>query len=504
MPLRFGGFFPRAAWAKGEPSTAWRPRRQVDGAFVKGLRDIVPALSDLELLRIGLITSDARLRAKFRDFADRHHVRVEMSETTAEAQTLMLSPDVSVRVLDYAAKTLLPESLLRAHAFLGGKPDDIVVVVAPSGEVENERRVAFSRKSTDAVLEEVRRAIPAKKSADAADAILGRSDVILRVRDQVRHIARFKDVPVMILGETGTGKELVAEAIHRLGAAEDPLVAVNCAAIPSELVESELFGHEAGAYTGARAARVGLLESAGQGTIFLDEIGEMPIVLQPKLLRALEQRRFRRVGASTDTSFRARIVSATNRALDGGQLRADIRYRLAGFTISLPPLRVRSGDVEILAHAFLNDFGDRHKLSPIWFTSEALSLLRQHNWPGNVRELRGVVQHAAIVANARAVNDDAVMQALSQSEATAPTTLTAPTAHAANAPNAANAANAAGHERPAPAALDSGESFLLKDRNRALVLDTFQRTGQNVSQTARMLGIARATLRDRLKKYGVR
>jgi two-component system NtrC family response regulator len=433
-------------------------------------------------LRIGLVTQDAKLRAKVTELATEAKITLVLCDTAKDAQTLMSAPDLAVRVLDYAAKKLLPESLLRAHAFLGGKPDDIVVVVAPSGEMESERRHAFGRKQVDLVLAEIRRAVPEEKARDAADSILGVSAPIIRVREQIRHIARFRDVPVMILGETGTGKELVADAVHKLGAPEEALVAVNCAAIPSELVESELFGHEAGAYTGARNARVGLLEAAGLGTIFLDEIGEMPIVLQPKLLRALEQRKFRRVGASADTTFRARVVSATNRSLSGASLRSDLRYRLAGFTIVLPPLRARPGDVELLAQSFLTDFGDRHKLSPIWFTSEALAILRQHNWPGNVRELRGVVQHAAIVANARAVDDEAVMQALTQSfEETSPGN---------------------GSDQRSPLTEPSDGS--LRGRERQLVVDAWQRSGGNVSQTAKILGIARATLRERLKKYGIR
>ncbi len=435
-----------------------------------------------ERLRIGLVTQDAKLRAKVMGLASEAAATVVGCDTPKDAQALLSTPDLRVRVLDYAAKKLLPDSLLRAHAFLGGKPDDIVVVIAPASETESERRHAFGRKQIDQVLAEIRRAVPEEKINDAADVILGASDPIVRVREQIRHIARFRDVPVMILGETGTGKELVAEAVHKLGAPEETLVAVNCAAIPSELVESELFGHEAGAYTGARNARIGLLEAAGLGTIFLDEIGEMPIVLQPKLLRALEQRRFRRVGASADTTFKARVLSATNRSLSGASLRSDLRYRLAGFTIVLPPLRARPGDVEILAQSFLTEFGDRHKLSPIWFTSEALSMLRQHTWPGNVRELRGVVQHAAIVASARAVDDEAVLQALTQSFDESP-------------PSGASDPRAQ---------LDAPADASLRGRERQLVLDAWQRSGGNVSETARTLGIARATLRERLKRYGLR
>lgn len=242
------------------------------------------------------------------------------------------------------------------------------------------------------------------------------------MREQVRAVAPYRDVPVLILGETGTGKELVAEAVHRVSdGANRPFIALNCAAIPEHLLESELFGHEAGAYTGARGARVGLLEAAGNGTVFFDEIGEMPLPIQAKLLRVLETRTFRRLGSNRDIKLHARVVSATNRKLSGksdGHLRPDLLYRLAGFTISLPSLRERSSDIAELAESFLRSFGDRHARRQLRFSEPALALLMRHRWHGNVRELRAVVEHVAILAVGAEATESETSQARAASRRT--------------------------------------------------------------------------------------
>src|SRR4051812_15230649 len=195
--------------------------------------------------------------------------------------------------------------------------------------------------------------------------LVGASDKARELRDQVRRVAQFRDVSVLIQGPTGTGKELVAQAVHALTCPDEPFVSVNCAAVPEQLFESELFGHEAGAFTNARTARVGLFEEAGRGTLFLDEVGEMPLALQAKLLRVLEIRQFRRVGGTRTRVFGARVVSATNRALTsslGGSMRADLFFRLAGYAIRTPTLAERSTDIPDLARHFLVEFGRRHQV----------------------------------------------------------------------------------------------------------------------------------------------
>jgi len=216
------------------------------------------------------------------------------------------------------------------------------------------------------------------------------------------------DSPLLILGETGVGKERLARSIHAESRrSAGPFITVHCGAIPETLLESELFGHEKGAFTGAIRARRGLFELAHRGTIFLDEIGEMPLHLQVKLLRALEDRRIRRLGGETATSVDVRILAATNRPLEreveDGRFRADLYYRLAVVALTVPPLRERAEDVPALAKTFLERSRRKLGREPIDFSREALGALSRHTWPGNVRELMNVVDRAALLCSGREI-----------------------------------------------------------------------------------------------------
>ncbi len=205
---------------------------------------------------------------------------------------------------------------------------------------------------------------------------------------------------VLVLGESGTGKELVARALHELSpASSHAFIAVNCGAIPETLIESELFGHKKGSFTGAVADKPGLFEAADGGTLFLDEIGELPLSMQVKLLRALQDRSVRRVGENRDVKVTARIVAATNRDLEEGvrrgTFREDLYFRLNVIQIETPPLRARGTDIEALAQIFLDRMGKKLSRKFEGFTAEALNVLRTHRWPGNIRELENVVERAA-------------------------------------------------------------------------------------------------------------
>ncbi|MEI8258562.1 MAG: sigma 54-interacting transcriptional regulator, partial [Deltaproteobacteria bacterium] len=239
------------------------------------------------------------------------------------------------------------------------------------------------------------------ESLDLAAAILGSSSVIRTVREQLRRIAAFRDVPVLVQGEAGTGKLLVAETVHRLGGADRPFVTVRCAEIQEDVLESELFGHERPSASGGRTTHVGLLESAADGTILLDDVGAISVSFQPKLLRALESRSFRRVGGTQLVELRARIVSTVTQA--DQRLRPDLQYRLASFTLILPPLRERAEDIELLAEHFLGEFGGRHGAGPSAVSPAAMDQLRRNSWDGNVRELRAVIERAAILATGIAI-----------------------------------------------------------------------------------------------------
>jgi transcriptional regulator with PAS, ATPase and Fis domain len=232
--------------------------------------------------------------------------------------------------------------------------------------------------------------------------IVGRSAAISEALELARRVAKTARTTVLLLGETGVGKELFARGIHYAGAnSEQPFVAVNCAAIPETLLESELFGHERGAFTDARKRKSGLFELAGTGTLFLDEIHQMPLALQPKLLRVLESRRVRLLGGNDELEIKCRLIAAANplleQAVSTGAFREDLFYRLNVFAITLPPLRERQEDITLIARQCLaesvNEHGRVKVLSPA-----ALEALHTHRWPGNVRELRNIIERAAILS----------------------------------------------------------------------------------------------------------
>ncbi len=233
--------------------------------------------------------------------------------------------------------------------------------------------------------------------------IIGNSDSLRRTLDVVRVVAP-TNATVLINGETGTGKELIAEAIHRCSdRAKGPFVKVNCAAMPSGLLESELFGHERGAFTGAIARRVGRFELANRGTIFLDEIGEIPLDLQPKLLRVLQKKEFERLGDSRTLKTDARLIAATNRHLEAmveeQKFRSDLYYRLNVFPISVSPLRERPEDIPPLVRHFVQQFSRRMNKGIPAITSETMAALVRHPWPGNVRELQNIIERAVILSD---------------------------------------------------------------------------------------------------------
>src|SRR5687768_13403569 len=232
--------------------------------------------------------------------------------------------------------------------------------------------------------------------------IVGRSPAITEALKLAHRVADSPRTTVLLLGETGVGKELFARGIHYAGAnSEQPFVAVNCAAIPETLLESELFGHERGAFTDARKRKAGLFELAGTGTLFLDEIHQMPLALQPKLLRVIESRRVRLLGGSDEVEIKCRVMAAANplleQAVASGAFREDLFYRLNVFAINLPPLRERPDDITLIARQCLAESVSEHGMVKV-LSGEALEALHSHRWPGNVRELRNVIERAAILS----------------------------------------------------------------------------------------------------------
>lgn len=289
---------------------------------------------------------------------------------------------------------------------------------------------------------------------------------------------------VLIIGESGTGKELVANAVHEHSPRKDKrFLPINCAAIPAEILESELFGHERGAFTGATARKVGKFELADGGTLFLDEIGELPLEMQVKLLRVLESREFMRVGGTETIHVDIRLVAATNQdleaAVEDGRFRSDLYYRLKVVTIKIPPLRERDGDVKLLAEHFLEQFARENERGELRWSSRAMAALVRHRWEGNVRELRNVVESMVVLVPHDEIGlDDLPEEYRSSLPAVGREPEPAPTPVAGSA---------------TPKTMDAIE--------REAILTTLERTGGNRTQAAEILGIGLRTLQRKLKDY---
>ena len=320
--------------------------------------------------------------------------------------------------------------------------------------------------------------------AAAGPEILGRSPAVEELRSIIATVAP-TEATVLINGESGTGKELVARALHMASErASRPLVTVNCAALAENLLESELFGHERGAFTGADKRRDGRFVQADGGTLFLDEIGEMPLALQAKLLRALQQGEVQRVGSDKPLTVDVRVIAATNRNLQTEvaekRFREDLYFRLNVINIEVPPLRRRPEDIPLLAAHFLQRYAERNRKAIKGFSPQALDAMLRYPWPGNVRELENAVERAAILCTGDLITLRELPQGVSG---------------ALNAP------------LPAELTTEQGDGSLaglkLDDVERRAIEETLRQTGDNKSEAARRLGITRATLHNKLRKYGM-
>jgi DNA-binding NtrC family response regulator len=307
---------------------------------------------------------------------------------------------------------------------------------------------------------------------DAVPEVLTQYAPMQAVLALIERVAK-SDSPVLITGESGTGKELVARALHRLsGRGNNPLVDINCAAIAENLLESELFGHEKGAFTGAQSRKIGLFEMAAGGTMFMDEIGELDPKLQGKLLRALELGTFFRVGGTQKVEVSVRIVAATNRdivrAVNEGAFRSDLYYRINTIGIALPPLRERVVDIPLLAEHFLRQYGGA---SPPRLTEEAMDALQRYRWPGNVRELRNVIERAVLLANGGVIN-------------------------ATDLPLQSHGPGAIGGNG------QSGPAVSLADLERRHIETVLSQTNWHQGKAATLLGISSKTLYRKIREYG--
>lgn len=313
--------------------------------------------------------------------------------------------------------------------------------------------------------------------------LVGASSSLAEIIRQAREVAQFPSATVLLTGESGTGKELIAKSIHHLSdRREAPFVEINCASIPVTLLESELFGHEKGAFTDAGRSKAGLFESANKGTIFLDEIGEMDPVMQAKLLRVLENRRLRRVGGNRDIEIDVRVIAATNRnlkdAIKEGRFREDLYYRLNVVPIHLPALRERREDIPLLATFYLEKYSRNFSRSFRSIHPDAISAMEHYSWPGNVRELKNVIEKICIMHNGQALLKEHL-----------PPDLT---------PQRQNDATTCFAQLPEDIGLDQA----VEAYESSLIRFALDKSGGNVLQAAAILRIPRGTLRYKMEKYG--
>jgi PAS domain S-box-containing protein len=315
--------------------------------------------------------------------------------------------------------------------------------------------------------------------------IIADSPSMNEVMKLVRRIASSEATTILLEGENGVGKDLVAKTIHYQSRRQaEPFIAINCAAIPENLLESELFGYEKGAFTDARSQKRGIFELADKGTLFLDEIGEIPLVLQAKLLRVLEEQTFRRLGGLKDIKVDLRVVAATNKnlreAVKEGAFRQDLYFRLNVIQIVIPPLRERPEDILPLAEFFIQHYNRKFKRNIQAISAEASRLMLAHDWPGNVRELRNAVERAMILEEASFIQPASLPITVAQAK----TRAAAPALDAIS-------------ELPA-------EGISLVENERQLVISALEKTAGNQTQAARLLRITRDTLRYKMKKYNLR
>ena len=382
-------------------------------------------------------------------------------------QMLDLSPGVKVIVLTGQNEQAhaLRAVALGAYDFLA-KPFEPEVLA-----------LTIARAQRMAELQAENARLQAAQAAGAMAGLITRDAEMLRIGRMIERVAG-SDASVLLLGESGTGKEVLAQGLHQASRRSGRFVAINCAAIPENLLESELFGHERGAFTGATKTTPGKIETAHGGTLMLDEIGDMPLALQAKLLRFLQERRIERIGGRQEIPVDVRVVCATHQDLKAqiadGRFREDLYYRLAEIVVEIPPLRQRQGDAVLLAHAFLRRFAQEQRRGSLSFSEDALRAIEAHPWPGNVRELINAVKRAAIMAEGtRVTREDIGLPA---------------------APDA-----------PLPEGSSDLDLRTLRDAaERQAVVTALARTNGNIVKAAEMLGVSRPTLYDLMNRLGLK
>ena len=450
-----------------------------------------------------IVDDEAFIRENVQRVLTEDGYRVLEAANGRQALELIAAEEIDLALLDL---NLGPDNgLALLSSFKELSPELLVIIITGYGSVESAvdalklgafdyMKKPFKADALRVIVklalqtQELRREVRSlRRSNDLGEQtrLLGASPLFVKALEQIRDVARIPSATVLVTGESGTGKELVARAIHTLSdRREHPFVAVNCASIPAELMESELFGHERGAFTGATVRKAGLFEEANNGTIFLDEIGDMHATLQAKLLRVLEERTVRRVGGSRDLPVELRVIAATNRNLEerikAGSFRADLYYRLNVVPIQLPPLRERREDIGLLAKYFLDGFSRSFGKTFQGIAPEALQLLQGYGWPGNVRELKNIIERITIMANGPLLTVEHLPADLSRQQA-----------------------SAVQHGAVAPLTAGQGLEQALASVEQQLIRQALHQTEGNVVKAANQLRIPRGTLRYKMEKYGL-
>ncbi|PLX96496.1 MAG: Fis family transcriptional regulator [Desulfuromonas sp.] len=445
-----------------------------------------------------IVDDEAFIRENLERILAEDGFRTIATEDPGQAIKIVAEEEISLVLLDLNLGSSSGLDVLRAMREVD--PEILVIIITGYGTVESAVEALkigaydYIKKpfKADAIHLIVKLALEAQNlrrkvkrlSRDAAGInMVGNSAALEQIFHQIREVAKHETATVLITGESGTGKELVAQAIHKLSPRrEQPFIEINCGSLPFNLLETELFGHERGAFTDAKNRKIGLFEEADRGTIFLDEIGEMDLNLQVKLLRVLEDRKIRRLGGNRNIDINVRIVAATNADLkdviERKEFREDLYYRLNVFPIHIPPLRERREDIPILLEHFLQRFSKEFNRMMRGFSPESLDLLRRYHWPGNVRELRNIVERICIMHNVEQILPEQLPREIR-----------------GESPQ---------NEVPFNCEIPP-EGVILDDVvgqvERALVERAFVLSDGNVARTARLLNVPRGTLRYKLEKY---
>jgi len=456
-------------------------------------------------MKILIVDDEKNIRDSLGRLLELEGMKCETAESGEKARELIGSRHFDIALVDLRMPGISGQDLvewIQAEGFL--LP---VIMISAHGEIQDAVRAMqagardFVEKPFDvnALIGKIRTIADEEKNRNITEAesrklpeklrLVGEHPLIRDLREKIRRLAA-TDSTILITGESGSGKEVVAREIHEKSPRrEEPFVAVNVGAIPENLLESELFGHEKGAFTSADARRIGLFELAGSGTLFLDEIGEMPAALQVKLLRVLQERMIRRLGGTRDIPVNARILSATNRDLEtrvaNGDFREDLFYRINVIRLAIPPLRDRKEDIPLLAEAFLPRLCARLACGPRKISPEALRKLALYEFPGNVRELENILERAVIYSQDGLIREEDIEGRAEEKPAATPPAQRQPFAKDSVA-------------APLP---ESGPT--LRDAERELIEKALKENGGNRTRAAKALGISRRTIIYKIKEYGM-